>query len=293
MLPHRLTKETMQLLISQVVDEDGQSKWSRVRFDCSVLEFIDPTGVVVLCNLVDYLRRVGATVKVRVKRPFSQCVEYLDDFGFFKHYGGESLRPHAALRKTTVPIERVESQHIFEYLEYQLMPWISDRVGLAQESIAAVKTCFEEIFHNIDDHSGVKIGSAFAQFFPSKDHIHVAISDYGVGIPTVVRTKVPSLSDSGALLKACEEGFSTKTNVQNRGAGLPTLIKYVTLRNQGNVLLASGKGELAATSQHGSTRIRARTVRDGIYPGTLVKVILRTDTFEAMAEDLKPEEFHW
>jgi anti-sigma regulatory factor (Ser/Thr protein kinase) len=220
-------------------------------------------------------------------------VEYLDDFGFFKHYGGESLRPHAALRRTTVPIERVQSQQIFAYLENQLMPWIAERVGLAQESLATVKTCFEEIFHNIDDHSEVKLGSVFAQFFPSKDHIHVAISDYGVGIPTVVRRKVPGISDPAAIRKACEEGFSTKTNVQNRGAGLPTLIKYVTLRNQGNVLLASGKGELAATSQYGTTRIRARSVRDGIYPGTLVKVILRTDTFEAMAEDVKAEEFQW
>jgi anti-anti-sigma regulatory factor len=144
-LPHNLTKETMQSLISQVLDEDGQSKWSRVRFDFSALTFIDPTGVVVLCNLVDYLRRVGATVKVRIKRPYSQSVEYLDDFGFFKHYGGESLRPHAALRKTTVPIVRLESQQIFAYLENQLMPWIAERVGLAQESIATVKTCFEEI----------------------------------------------------------------------------------------------------------------------------------------------------
>jgi anti-sigma regulatory factor (Ser/Thr protein kinase) len=283
----------MQSLISQVVDEDGQSKWSRVRFDFATLNFIDPTGVVVLCNLIDYLRRVGASVKVRVKRPYSQCVEYLDDLGFFKHYGGESLRPHAALRRTTVPIERVESHKMFAYLENQLMPWIADRVGLAQESIATVKTCFEEIFHNIDDHSGVDIGSAFAQFFPKNDHIHVAISDYGVGIPSVVRRKVPGILDPEALLKACEEGFSTKTNVRNRGAGLPTLIRYVTLRNQGNVLLASGKGELAATHQYGSTNIRARNVRDGFYPGTLVKVILRTDTFEAMAEDLASEEFKW
>ncbi len=292
-LPYRLTKETMQLLISQVVDDAGDSKWSRIRFDFSVLEFIDPTGVVVLCNLVDYLRRVGANVKVRIKRPYSQCVEYLDDLGFFKHYGGESLRLNAHLRTTTVPIERLESQQIFAYLENRLMPWIADRVGLTQESIITVKTCFEEIFHNIDDHSEVKIGSAFAQFFPKRDHIHVAISDYGIGIPAVVRRKLAGISDSEALQKACEEGFSTKTNVRNRGAGLPTLIKYVTLRNQGNVLLASGKGELAATSQSGSTRIRARSVRDGVYPGTLVKVILRTDTFEAMAEDVEPEEFHW
>lgn len=292
-LPHRLTKETMQSLISQVLDDDGTPLWSRVRFDLTRLSFIDPTGVVVLCNLVDYLKRRDAGVTVRVSKPYSQCVEYLDDFGFFKHYGGKPLRETAALRRTTVPIERVQSERIFAYLDNQLMPWIADRVGLAQESLAAVKTCFEEIFHNIDDHSGVKIGCAFAQFFPQNDHIHVAISDYGVGIPYVVRKHLPALADDDALIKACEEGFTTKTNVRNRGAGLPTLIKYVTLRNQGNVLLVSGKGELAATYDGSGTRIRARTARDGIYPGTLVKVILRTDTFEAMAEDVKAEDFKW
>jgi len=62
---------------------------------------------------------------------------------------------------------------------------------------------------------------------------------------------------------------------------------------QGSVLLASGKAELAATFQDGATRIRARVARDGVYPGTLVKVILRTDTFEAMAEDVKAEDFQW
>ena len=68
-------------------------------------------------------------------------------------------------------------------------------------------------------------------------------------------------------------------------------MKYVTLRNRGAVLIASGKAELAATYEDG-TKIRARTAR-GIYPGTLVKVILKTDTFEAMASDVESEEFKW
>src|SRR5258706_50245 len=123
LLPHRLTRETMQSLITKVVDDQGEPRFSRVRFDSSRLEFIDPTGVVVLANLVDYLRRVGARVRVRVTKPYSESIEYLDDFGFFKHYGGASLRPHAAIRNTTVPLARVASDRIFEYLDHQLMPW--------------------------------------------------------------------------------------------------------------------------------------------------------------------------
>ena len=115
-MPQRLTKETMQSFTSKVVDNSGEPLWSRVRFDLGPLTFIDPTGVVVMCNLVDYLRRVGVKVRVKVSKPFSECVQYLDDFGFFKHYGGESLRPNAILRKTTVPIERVQSHRLFAYL---------------------------------------------------------------------------------------------------------------------------------------------------------------------------------
>jgi len=283
----------MQSLISQVVDAEGTVQHSRVRFDFSRLEFIDPAGVVVLCNLVDYLRELDVKVSVDVKKPYSEGLRYLDDFGFFEYYNGKSLRRQAALRRTTVPIERVQSENLYPYLENQLMPWIAERVGLRQESVSTVKTCIEEIFHNIDDHSGVRIGSAFAQFFPRSEKIHVAISDYGAGIPTVVRNKVTDASDTNALRLACTEGFTTKENVRNRGAGLPTLIRYVTLRNGGNILIASGKAELAATNQNGQTRIRPRRIRDGYYPGTLVRVILRTDTFEAMEEDLQSEPFQW
>jgi anti-sigma regulatory factor (Ser/Thr protein kinase)/ABC-type transporter Mla MlaB component len=292
-LPHSLTIETMQALVSQVINDEGTVQHSRIRLNFSRLTFIDPAGVVVLCNLIDYLRELGVKVNVDVNKPYSQGLQYLDDFGFFDYYNGKSLRPQAALRRSTVPIERVQGNRLFSYLDTQLMPWIAERVGLSQDSVSTVKTCIEEIFHNVTDHSGVQIGSAFAQFYPNKEQIHVAISDYGVGIPTVVRRKVPDISDSQALTMACEEGFTTKENVRNRGAGLPTLISYVTMRNKGSVLIASGKAELAATSQNGLPKIRARRIRDGFYPGTLVRVILRTDTFEAMAEDIQPEAFNW
>lgn len=290
-MPNRLTRGTMYPFIGQAVDGNGDPRLDRITFDYSKLEFIDPTGVVVVSNLIDYLRRLGVKVKFRITKPYSDGTAYLDDFGFFKHYKGQPLRTQAAIRNTTVALERVQSDRIFSYLDSNLMPWIAARVGLEQESVAGLKTCIEEIFHNIVDHSGVTIGCAFAQFFPRNEHIQVAISDFGVGIPHVVRRLIANISDDDALRKACEEGFSTKTNVRNRGAGLPTLMRYVTLRNRGLVQIVSGRAELAATYENG-TKIRVRMAR-GIYPGTLVRVVLRTDTFEAMAADIESEEFKW
>src|SRR5260221_8850856 len=204
-LPLRLTGETMYPFIAGALDEKGVPRFEVINFDFSRISFIDPTGVVVTSNLIDYLRFHGVKVRFQIIKPYSSTIEYLDDFGFFRHYKGEPLRKAAALRNTTVPLERVKSEAIFSYLNNKLMPWIAGRVGLEQDSVEAVRVCFEEIFHNIDDHAGVKIGSAFAQFFPRKEHIHVAISDFGVGIPTVVRRVLPRIADDSALRKAVEE----------------------------------------------------------------------------------------
>ena len=155
-----------------------------------------------------------------------------------------------------------------------------------------MKSCIEEIFANISDHSAVNIGCAFAQCFPNKNEIHVAISDFGLGIPEVVRRKVADLDDAQAIARACVEGFTTSDNVRNRGAGLPNLLRYVTLRNQGTVLIASGKGELSGVRQDGETKVTARRSL-GMYPGTLVATILRTDHLEAVTADVEPEEFEW
>jgi hypothetical protein len=60
-------------------------------------------------------------------------------------------------------------------------------------------------------------------------------------------------------------------------------------------LLAAGHAELSASPTPGQLhplKLTART-SSGFYPGTLVRVILRTDTLEQSAEDAAPEPFEW
>lgn len=176
-----------------------------------------------------------------------------------------------------------------------MMPWIGRSVGMTTESLASIRVSLEEVLHNVRDHSGVDIGCTFAQHFPKKNRIQIAISDFGKGIPTVIRNKIPETSDSAALRLACQEGFTTQSNVQNRGAGLPTLIKYVTQNNGGNILITAGHGHLsAAPTPQGlhPYKITARNT-ENYYPGTLVRVILRTDTLEQTAIDSESEAFIW
>jgi hypothetical protein len=166
---------------------------------------------------------------------------------------------------------------------------------MSPDSLASVRASLEEIMHNVHDHSGVQVGCTFAQHFPRKNRIQIAISDFGDGIPSVVRKKVPEVSDPAAIRLACKEGFTTQSNVRNRGAGLSTLINFVTRSNGGNILIASGHGNLSVAPRHDGVqpfKVTARTI-EAFYPGTLVRVILRTDALELAALDSEAEEFSW
>lgn len=295
LLPHYFNADTMLPFLAQVVDEQRDAKCSTVVFDFQRLAFVEPVGVVVLSNVIEYFKQLGCKVLFTNHTTANGGTQFLDDAGFFERYLGKRVFGGNWTRSTTVPLQLIHSEKAQQWLLHTLMPWVGREVGLTPESLAGVKVSLEEIMHNVRDHSGVNIGCTFAQHFPQKSRIQIAISDFGAGIPNVVRTKLPDTSDPAALRLACQEGFTTQSNVQNRGAGLPTLIRYVTQNNGGNVLIAAGEGALsAAPTPNGNHpyKITTRT-SDGFYPGTLVRVILRTDTLERAAEDAAVESFSW
>jgi hypothetical protein len=291
-MPARMDVQNMYAFVDRVIDEQQDAKCSKVVLDFASLIFIEPVGVVVLSNLIEYFKRAGVKVFFKNHTRDTDCIRYLDDSEFFSRYLKHPLFEGASPRRTTVPLMLIERDRTTEYLYLKLMPWISDAVNIERSSLESLRASIEEIFHNVNDHSGVGIGCAFAQHFPNKSQIQIAISDFGAGIPKKVRTVLPGMSDPAAIRKACEEGFTTKSNVQNRGAGLPTLIKFVTTKTGGNVVIASGRGEVVCSMNAGRTKLTARQ-SPGYYPGTLVRVILRTDSLRRAVADVEPEEFEW
>jgi anti-sigma regulatory factor (Ser/Thr protein kinase) len=292
-LPRSFTLGALYGLIDQALDDDGNSKYSRVTLDFSNLaSFVDPSGVVVLSNLVEHFHRMRISVSYEVPAELTEPLVYLDNAGFFTRYRSKPLRVGAKAKETTIPLALVESRKTSAYLLADLMPWIGRNVGMSTQSLDTIRACLEEIFLNITDHSGVDVGCAFAQHFPNRNIIQIAISDFGIGIPKAVGKVVPGLADQYAIQEACKEGFSTKSNVRNRGAGIPNLMRYVTKRNNGTVLITSGRGQVSAVLKDNETNITPRPVR-GFFPGTLVTTVLRTDTIEAVAEDVQPEDFQW
>ena len=300
-LPHRFNASTMIKFIDDTINKQTSTKCKKIYVSFSTLVYIEPIGVVVLSNLIEYFDKIKVDVVFEGHNIDSEANFFLDRIGFFQHHLKEKYSNENTFKSnyqsfSCKNLQLVSSKEATEYLYFNLMPWIEREVGLMEGSLAPLKTSIEEIFHNIRDHSGVKMGYVFAQKFQKRSEIQIVISDFGVGIPSLVRKKMPNIvQDSDALFKACEEGFSTQSNVRNRGAGLSNLIRYITLRNTGTVLIISGKAQvLAVKNKNSISSPKIKTTKhDVTYPGTLVRVVLRTDIFEQLIEDTEEEIFEW
>ena len=108
-----------------------------------------------------------------------------------------------------------------------MVPWLRRRTNSPSCSFGNLKVCLAEIFNNIQDHSGQDIGCLFGQHHPNEQRMLIAISDFGVGIPTTVRNVRPRLDDAEALVHAIRDGFTSKLMPRHRGAGLALLLDNV------------------------------------------------------------------
>lgn len=291
-LPSNFNFGNIYPFIDAAINENGDAKYGKIVVDFTELRFIDPVAVVVLCNLLEFLSKGGVSTPFKgINAPPAGAV-FLDNAGFFKHYMSSPLRSHAMQPETTLPLRLVESSRATPYLYQDMIPWLARRLMTTSIALSTVRVCLEEIFHNIKDHSGVGMGWVFAQHFPKLKEVHIAISDFGNGIPANVRKVRPMVTGAEALSLAIQEGFTTKSNVQNRGAGLAVLTRYVTLRNGGGVFITSGNAYISIVPQGEVIKTTSRE-RLVTYPGTLIHVILKTDTLETLYEDIEPEEFSW
>lgn len=292
-LPANLNRKTMYELISQIVDDDREPLSNDIKFLFQDLKFVGPVGVTVLSNFTQWLIKKG--VKVAYTTPSMKHFEnnvalcYLDDSLYFERYLGQKMREEATPRPTTVPLTLVRVVESYQWFQ-KIVYWLSARLGVTPESLANLKTCLQEIFNNINDHSTENIGCAFIQHYPQKNTVTIAISDFGVGIPTNIQALHPSLNDAQAIKVATQEGFSTKSTPRNRGAGLITLIDNVVLHNKGSVYIHSNYGILECKNEHGEISMSSRLKRT-FYPGTLIEINLKTDTIENIEDD--EEDFEW
>jgi anti-sigma regulatory factor (Ser/Thr protein kinase) len=290
-IPHTFKAETMYPFIATAIDCDRlEPKCSRLEFDFSNLKFIEPIGVVVLSNTIEWLRKRQVKMQFINHRTNTPANKFLDDSQFFSRYLDKEIRPYSDPRSTTVPLQLIKHAGSFVYIE-NLINWLSERLHLSKATLSGLKVCLQELFNNIKDHASEDTGCIFVQHHPKPRQIKIVVSDFGVGIPANVRTIIANISDGDAIKKATEEGFTTKPGGRNRGAGLDILTLNVVKTNQGTVHIHSLNGIFSAFPGGTGIQTHIKASRDGTYPGTLIQLMLRTDTFDPSIAD--EENFEW
>lgn len=292
-LPKRLNRDTMYTLLQKVINKEKEPVDNEIILNFETLtRFIEPSGVTILSNLLNWLDYKGVDVGIYTgELPDWECPNrFLDDSMFFHQYLGETLHPNAAVRSTTIPLKQVNAGSPIPWLENNFIPWLAYQLRISPKSLGTVKICLEEALNNIENHSNNATGCIFAQYMPHNHEILISISDFGVGIPYNVQKVLPSLNDPEAIRQAVERGFSTKSTPQNRGYGLDNLIHNVVVNGKGSVYIHSLGGILSCKNVNDSIQYRPRQAL-GYYPGTLIELVFNTNENDIF--DIEEEEFTW
>lgn len=290
-LPQQFEGETLSNVAAEIYEKCPTGLPVEIKMDLADLRFIRPAGIVFLSNLVHWLNERGTKVSFCNMNEDSEAIRYLDDSLFFEQHCGKKIRTDSKPRGTTQPLKKIAHKDIHQWLDFTLLPWLANRLSISKASLADMRSCISELFHNIEDHTQYDIGSIFVQHYPNEKRVTISLSDFGLGIPEKVRQQVPKLSDSEAIKQAVREGFTTKSRSTNKGLGLDSLLKTAVIRNGGEVTIYSGKG-IVRFYRKGGTALGSYVFKDvGFCPGTTIDINLRTDTIENEPEER--EDLEW
>lgn len=293
--PSSLGRFEIYYIIEKLIGEDKLPLDNEVTFDFTTLNFIKPAGVTILSNLFEWLIERGVKIFIIIPkyrfRHRNSPIAYLDDSNFFYRYMGEKIYKSSSPRSTTIPLQLVTYAESVQWLDNNLITWLSCRLNINRNSLTNIKICIQELFNNIKDHSDENIGCVFAQHYPKYKIVDFAISDFGVGIPYRVQQIYPTFKDSEAINRALKHGFTTRSIPRNAGAGLDILIEGIVNINKGMVYIHSNHGILECVNDKLKIKKRIKNIPH-FYPGTMFNLIFRTDTIETVEDDER-EDFGW
>ncbi len=271
-------------------------------FNFKNMGFIEPFAMIYFSHELKRFRqlfpRYGFTAVNHEKKNYAAHMGLFDCIGisFGKEMG------EAKGSKTYIPITQLDVQatrkkaklsglEYGEIIEKEAESLAKMLVGTKEEDLnSAVSYSIREIMRNVIEHSQSKVLDYYAQYWPTKDLVEIAILDTGVGIfKTLKRNPHLSINNEReaiqqALLpsvsgKAFKDSpFKQGENWANSGYGLYLTSRFC--REGGEFLIISnsqalkidGKKESFETTYHG-TAIRLRIKPSSIHkPATMLKL---------------------
>lgn len=247
------------------IAENREKDKSNIAFDFSNTSWIDAEATPFLGVLVQNFQ--DQNLNIYAKLPENQnVVKILEKNGFLFTYGLSKNRL-ADVYGTTIPYSVLNSRNddeIDEFLENRVFKLIHQHIK--KDEIEIIRDAVNEISHNVKDHSTQSLLYFCGQFYPSKKHIALTLTDNGITIPKKIKHKFTSKlakSDFDLIEWATGHGNSTK-NVASSGLGLFDIKSNI-----------EGIGELTILSNYGyweqkSDGTKNHHTLSSPYPGTLI-----------------------
>lgn len=244
-----------------------------VLVDFHYCTFLNHLGVAFLGGLACAIQARGGRITFAWETLAKEIYTNLGQNGFLSNFGckrypwdGNSIPYRSDLHH--------DSGTIGDYLSDKWLGkgWVNISPGLQ----AAIAGKVSEIYLNAFEHSQSPIGVfSCGQHYHRIGTLHLTVVDFGIGIPTSVRSFLPSdppLPAAEALKWAFQAGTTTKQDEGvSRGLGLNLLQEFV-IQNQGNLRIFSNDG--CVSIDHTGIRYENGYTN---FTGTLVDIAFRCD----------------
>lgn len=289
-IPTRLTARSLSVVYTEFAQFHNGTIPKNVTFDFTNLSFAEPTGIVFLGNLIDFFAKHKSQIKFIENKAPNASMNYLYDSQFFRDHFN-FLSSQTRLRPTTFNLTKMSAEKSPQWLENHFIPWVQNATSKNIESLYSLQSSVSELFNNIDNHTEMDIGFIFAQHYPQKKHIKIALGDFGHGIPNKIRIldEYKDFNDYDAIVKATEEGVSSKSTPRNRGRGLFQLLSSIVIGYKGTVTIYSGQS--AVNFYNLKEKIAYEEVKNiGFCHGTTIEIYIEPDK---IIEYETEEEVSW
>lgn len=252
--------------------------FENVLLDFSRCSFLRPNALTILGGLTRLLEYQCGNVVYDWDSIKNQAVlAILMQNGFAEKFG---LSSHP-WDGSSIPYREDLTQDMNEILDYLNDHWLGKgwvKLTHALRDIIIGKKW--EIYNNAFEHSASPVGVfSCGQHFPNQNDLVLSVVDFGVGIPTSVRSffktfvaseTVDRISDAECLKWAFRKGNTTKCDIA-RGLGLDFLKSFIAV-NHGKLEVYSNAGYVIVDDsgeRHQNCPVS--------FPGTVVHITLRCD----------------
>ena len=222
-------------------DVMSKGKGAEVLFKFSSCNFLRPNAVVFLGALARLIEYFGGkpTFVVETMKPHISTNLLQNGFAYAM---GADTHPWQG---NSIPYQEFGHNDINRIVNNLKNEWLGrDWVNISNTLKNEIAGQMSEIYINSFEHSKTLIGvSSCGQHFPNRRELVLAVADFGVGIPSNVRSSVDDrLSGAETMRWAFTRGNTTAKQIYGpRGMGLDLLKEFVRL-NGGKLEIYSHDG---------------------------------------------------